>query len=101
MDRRTFVALFLAGCADPSTDLTPAVSPLPAAPTPAAPLPVTPVTSSGDPGFDAWARDFYARAVQAGLPPGLLDRELTGLLPDPRVTGLDTRQPEFATPFSD
>lgn len=100
MDRRTFLALFLAGCADPSTDLTPRVAPLPATPTPASPNPVTPVTVSGDPDFDAWAKGFYARAVQAGLPAELLDRELQGLLPDPRVTSLDTRQPEFAKPFS-
>ena len=101
MDRRTFIALFVAGCADPSTDLTPAVSPVPAPPTPNAPEPVSPVTRSGDPDFDTWLRDFYTRAVRAGLPASLLDRELTGLLPDSRVNSLDTRQPEFAKPFSD
>ena len=101
MDRRTFVALFLAGCADPSMDLAPKVAPFPGQPTPTSPEPFRPVTASGDPDFDAWAREFYTRAIQAGLPADLLDRELSGLLPDPRVTGLDTRQPEFAKPFSD
>ena len=98
MDRRTFFALFLAGCADPSMNLVPG---LPGQPTPASPQPVQPLTGSGDAVFDMWARDFYARAVQAGLPSDLLDRELAGLLPDPRVVTLDTRQPEFAKPFSD
>ncbi|MEI6439875.1 MAG: lytic murein transglycosylase [Alphaproteobacteria bacterium] len=101
MDRRTFLALCLAGCADPSMDLTPKVTPFPSQLTPASPEPLPSLTASGDPDFDAWAQGFYKRAAQAGLPADLLDRELGGLLPDPRVTGLDTRQPEFAKPFSD
>ncbi|WP_304166424.1 lytic murein transglycosylase [Phenylobacterium aquaticum] len=101
MDRRSFLVLLLAGCADPAPNLLPAVSPLPAAPTPQSPAPVVAPTQSGDPGFDAWASAFYGRAVQAGLPSALLDRELAGLVPDPRVTSLDSRQPEFAKPFGD
>ena len=101
MDRRTFLALCLAGCADPSMDLTPKVTPFPSQLTSASPEPLPSLTASGDPDFDAWAQGFYKRAAQAGLPADLLDRELGGLLPDPRVTGLDTRQPEFAKPFSD
>ena len=31
----------------------------------------------------------------------MLDRELSGLSPDPRVTAADGRQPEFAKPVSD
>ncbi|MBP7650537.1 MAG: lytic murein transglycosylase [Phenylobacterium sp.] len=101
MDRRVFLVLLLAGCADPSTNLVPVVTPAPPAPTPQAPAPVTPPTVSGDRSFDDWARDFYTRAVKAGLPASLLDREMAGLTPDPRVNSLDTRQPEFAKPFGD
>ncbi|MBP6546731.1 MAG: lytic murein transglycosylase [Phenylobacterium sp.] len=101
MDRRVFLVLLLAGCADPSTNLVPVVTPTPPPPTPQAPAPVAPPTVSGDMSFDAWARDFYTRAVKAGLPASLLDREMAGLIPDPRVNSLDTRQPEFAKPFGD
>ncbi len=101
MDRRVFLVLLLAGCADPSANLVPTVTPAPPAPTPQAPAPVAPPTVSGDMSFDAWSRDFYTRAVKAGLPASLLDREMAGLIPDPRVNSLDTRQPEFAKPFGD
>ncbi|HQT52585.1 MAG TPA: lytic murein transglycosylase [Phenylobacterium sp.] len=101
MDRRVFLVLLLAGCADPSTNLVPVVTPTPPPPTPQAPAPVVPPTQSGVRSFDDWSRDFYSRAVKAGLPASLLDRELAGLVPDPRVNSLDGRQPEFAKPFGD
>ena len=91
----------MAGVADPSPDLLPALSPAPPTPTPGDPAPARAPTRSGDEAFDAWAAAFYARAIKAGLPADLLDRELAGLTPDPRVAGLDTRQPEFAKPFGD
>jgi membrane-bound lytic murein transglycosylase B len=50
--------------------------------------------------FDAWAADFYGRAVKAGISPALLDREMAGLTPDPRVATRDSRQPEFSQPIS-
>ena len=50
--------------------------------------------------FDAWAAEFYGRAVKAGISPALLDREMAGLTPDPRVTSRDSRQPEFSQPVS-
>ena len=50
--------------------------------------------------FDAWAAGFYGRAVKAGISPALLDREMAGLTPDPRVTSRDSRQPEFSQPIS-
>jgi len=50
--------------------------------------------------FDAWAAEFYGRAVKAGIAPALLDREMKGLTPDPRVTSRDSRQPEFSQPIS-
>ena len=99
MDRRAFLMLLTAGVADPTSNLAP---PLTAgAATPAEPAPPKPPTQSGDSSFDAWAEAFYERAVKAGLPATLLDRELAGLTPDPRVGALDTRQPEFAKPFGD
>lgn len=51
--------------------------------------------------FDAWAAGFYGRAVAAGIAPALLQREFAGLTPDPRVGGLDNKQPEFSKPLSD
>jgi len=108
----------LAGCASPAVK-PPAPGPAPApspappvtapepspapAPAPAAaplPTPITPPTVSGDMVFDAWAAEFYGRAVKAGIPRLLLDRELNGLTPDPRVTSRDSRQPEFSQPIS-
>lgn len=100
-DRRTFVALLLAGCADPTPNLVPQVTPLPPTPTPQHPQPVAPPTESGSLSFDVWSRQFYERAVRAGLPADLLTREMAGLVPDPRVITLDSRQPEFAKPFGD
>jgi len=61
---------------------------------------VTPPVASGDMVFDAWAAEFYGRAVKAGISPALLDREMAGLTPDPRVTSRDSRQPEFSQPIS-
>ncbi len=107
------VALLLAGCASPA--VKPALrapapvtapQPAPGAPPPSAPAPeplptqITPPTVSGDMVFDAWAAEFYGRAVKAGIPRLLLDRELNGLTPDPRVTSRDSRQPEFSQPIS-
>jgi len=51
--------------------------------------------------FDAWATEFQARALAAGITPGVLTREMAGLTPDPRVAALDSRQPEFSKPVGD
>ncbi len=91
----------MAGVADPTPDMLPALSRTPPPPTPLNPQSASGPTHSGDAAFDAWAEAFYERAIKAGLPADLLDRELAGLTPDPRVAGLDTRQPEFAKPFGD
>src|SRR5258706_16439027 len=98
-----------AGCAGPVAN-PPPPPPLPVpppfveAPAPApAPSPITPVrppTTSGDIIFDAWAAEFYGRAIKAGISPALLDREMAGLTPDPRVASRDSRQPEFSQPIS-
>jgi lytic murein transglycosylase len=50
--------------------------------------------------FDAWAAQFYGKAVKAGIAPALVQREMAGLTPDPRVTNRDARQPEFSQPIS-
>lgn len=63
--------------------------------------PLAGAAGSGSPAFDAWLQDFYPRAVAAGLPPALLDKELAGLTPDDRVSGADSRQPEFSKPVGD
>lgn len=104
------LALLVAACASPHpqypaapTAPRPAGPPPPPAPSPA-PGPVTPVrppTVSGDQVFDAWAADFYPRAVAAGVRPDVLQREFAGLTPDPRVASLDSRQPEFSKPISE
>jgi lytic murein transglycosylase len=106
MRRRHLLALYvLAGCASPANKPllpTPAVTPPPAqAPAPAAPQPVAPPTVSGDQVFDAWASEFYGRALKAGVTRATLEREMRGLTPDPRVERLDSRQPEFSKPISE
>lgn len=106
MDRRVFLVLLLAGCADtsPQGPLTAVAPPPPAPPprTPSAPPPVpaTPVPA-GELAFDTWLADFRARALAAGLSAQLLDRELAGVTPDPKVISLDGRQPEFSKPVGD
>lgn len=108
MRRRYLLALYvLAGCASPQRPLPPDIAPEPPpaeAPAPApAPSPapsVTPPTASGDMIFDAWAADFQGRALAAGIRPDVLQREMAGLTPDPRVAALDSRQPEFSRPVS-
>ncbi|WP_454717934.1 lytic murein transglycosylase [Caulobacter segnis] len=103
MDRRVFLVLLLAGCADtspqgPLTAVSPPPPPAPR-PQPSAPtqVPATPVPA-GELAFDTWLLDFRGRALAAGLSPQLLDRELSGVTPDPKVISLDSRQPEFSKP---
>jgi lytic murein transglycosylase len=55
----------------------------------------------GEAYFTEWFDQFYPRALAAGLPRTLVDRELAGLSPDPRVAVLDAKQPEFARPVGD
>lgn len=106
MDRRVFLVLLLAGCADtspqgPLTAITPpSPAPRPQAPAPAPTVPATPVPA-GELAFDTWLADFRARAIAQGLTPQLLDRELAGVTPDPKVISLDGRQPEFSKPVGD
>ncbi|MDP1631332.1 MAG: lytic murein transglycosylase [Caulobacter sp.] len=104
MDRRSFLALTVAGCADPSLEpslgLAGVSAPGPGAP-PAAPRPSAAITASGDPNFDAWLPGFYNRARAAGVPAAVLDKELAGLTPDSRASSLDSRQPEFSKPVGD
>ena len=103
MDRRVFLVLLLAGCADTSANapLAPSVTP----PKPPAVPPPAPAAPSADPGasgqsvgFDTWLAAFKQKALAAGLTQQLLDRELDGVTPDPRVISLDGRQPEFSKP---
>ncbi|HEX5264849.1 MAG TPA: lytic murein transglycosylase [Phenylobacterium sp.] len=105
------VLLLLAGCASPAVK-PPAPRPIvPSPPAAEAPAPspqsdgtqissIRPPTTSGDQVFDAWAAEFYERALKAGIPPQILSREMAGLTPDPRVTARDSRQPEFSQPIS-
>jgi len=109
MRRRVLPAfLALAGCASPAapppTVVVPAATAAAAAAelaVPAAAPSVAPPTASGDMIFDAWAAEFQGRALAAGIKPEVLSREMAGLAPDPRVAGLDSRQPEFSKPISD
>ncbi|MFI4976182.1 MAG: lytic murein transglycosylase [Caulobacterales bacterium] len=94
MQRRVFLALALAGCAGVvRADVAP--------PAAAGPTPADLLGASGDPNFIAWLNDYYARALAAGAPRAILDRELSGLSPDPRIGAHDATQPEFARPVSD
>ncbi len=99
MDRRIFLVLLLAGCSSPSSPNLAQATPAPP-PTPPPAGPVAP-PSSGDAGFDEWRSQFRTRAMAAGLSAGLIDRELTGVTPNPRVISLDSAQPEFSKPVGD
>jgi lytic murein transglycosylase len=106
MRRRLSFLLLLAGCASPAAP--PASTPIATAPplaaehaaTPAQAT-ITPPTASGDLVFDAWASEFEPRAIAAGIDPAVFRREMAGLTPDPRVAGLDSRQPEFSKPIGE
>ncbi|MHB8530143.1 MAG: lytic murein transglycosylase [Caulobacteraceae bacterium] len=91
MDRRIFLALAGAACA----------APLAAEAAAGGPSPADLLGATGDAYFLDWLNGFYARSLAAGWSRELLDRELSGLSPDPRVTALDARQPEFARPVSE
>jgi len=103
MDRRVFLVLLLAGCADTSANapLAPSITPAkpPAVPPPAPAAPTADPGASGQSvGFDTWLAAFKQKALAAGLTQELLDRELNGVTPDPKVISLDGRQPEFSKP---
>ena len=100
IDRRTFIALVLAGCADSTRQMPPVITTPTHAPPPAAPPP-PPAPPVADNGFEAWLASFRVKALGAGLSAGLLDRELSGLTPNPKIASLDSGQPEFAKPVSD
>lgn len=51
--------------------------------------------------FDAFLRNFEARAVAAGVSVEVYRRATAGLTPDPNVPDLVTTQPEFTTPIWD
>lgn len=98
-DRRTFLVLLLASCADVSRP--PPVfepTPTPVTPTPPAEPALPP---SGNIGFDAWLSKYRTEAIGAGIPREVVDRELSGLTPNMQVASLDGQQPEFSKPVSD
>lgn len=90
MERRTFLLTATAALATPARSEDPVPAPVVASP------PAPPVDSA----FQAWLDDFRVRALASGLPAALVERELAGLTPDPRVRGSDRNQPEFSRPFS-
>ncbi|HEY5105991.1 MAG TPA: lytic murein transglycosylase [Caulobacteraceae bacterium] len=87
MHRRLFLSLAIAGCAGAASAQ--------------APTPADLLGASGEPYFIDWLNGFYAKAIAAGIPRPVADRELSGLTPDPRIGALDARQPEFARPVGD
>lgn len=91
MDRRTFIAMTLAGCVAPGAPDLIGTSSDPAAPPLAPPDPMAK--------FADWLGGFRARALLDGIAPEVLDRELAGLTPNQTVVGLDNRQPEFSKPM--
>lgn len=102
MDRRSLLALIVAGCADPQ--LVPTLAGGPTAPTgPVTPTPAStaPTAVSGDQDFDSWLSSFRGRALSAGVPGAVYDREMAGLTPNPSVESSDGRQPEFSKPVGD
>ena len=108
MDKRIFLLLLLAGCADASTNAPLAISvatpapPAASAPPPSmAPAPVAAQLPPGVVDFDAWLAAFRVKALAAGVSAATLDRELSGVTPEPRVVSLDGKQPEFSKPVGD
>lgn len=107
MYRRVLLLLVLAGCADtsmqgppppaPTAPPSPVQAPPPAPPPATAPAP----TVGGEADFDAWLANFRARAIARGLSPAVVNRELAGLTPNPRIVELDGKQPEFSKPVGD
>lgn len=101
INRRIFIALAVAGCADTSTRAPPVIVP-PTTPAPPPPLPPAPTPpSSGNVGFDTWLRGYRGKALAQGIPAAVLDRELSGLTPNPQIAALDGKQPEFSKPVGD
>ena len=96
MHRRVFLTLAGAACASSAI-----AEPPPASLAPPTLRPSDLLGASGDANFLAWLNDFYAREIAAGWSRTVLDHELSGLSPDPRVTAQDATQPEFAVPVSD
>ncbi|PHY12698.1 peptidoglycan-binding protein [Caulobacter sp. B11] len=108
MDKRIFLLLLLAGCADASANAPLAISvatpapPAASAPPPSmAPAPVVAQLPPGAVDFDAWLAAFRVKALAAGVSAATLDRELSGVTPEPRVVSLDGKQPEFSKPVGD
>jgi len=89
LPRRAVLALALSACA------------LPSAAAPGGPTPADLLGATGEPYFLDWLNDYYTRALAGGTAKAVLDRELSGLSPDPRVSSRDASQPEFARPVSD
>ena len=98
MDRRAFLLLTIAGIANPGGVGLRRPAPNTLAQN-AGPAPI--LVSALDTPFEAWRRDYMERAVRSGLPADVLEREFTGLLPDPEVVALDGRQAEFSKPIGD
>jgi membrane-bound lytic murein transglycosylase B len=86
MNRRSFLALGVAGLALPLEGEAPA------------PHPSELLGAAGDDTFLAWLDGFYARQLAAGWSTTALAGLLTGLSPDPRVLAHNASQPEFALP---
>ncbi|MDI1364070.1 MAG: lytic murein transglycosylase, partial [bacterium] len=108
MDRRFFLVLLIARCADtsPQGPLTPLPPALPAPAPTGGPQAQTPTPSptpvpTGELSFDTWLGDFMVRAQAAGLSRPFLEQQLGGVTPDTRVISLDGRQPEFSKPVGD
>jgi len=62
-------------------------------------LQVANTTAEVNPGFRQWLEDLGAKARARGISQETLDNALNGLRPDPKVGGLDDRQPEFVLTF--
>lgn len=98
MERRFFILSSLAGLIAPSA---PSCQPQQSADPVGAIIGEAGAPAPVDNGFDNWLAGFRSRALAAGWPADLLDRELGGLTADPRVVTLDTRQPELSRPVGD
>ena len=77
--------------------------PPPAYPVPTPPVvtPPTPPPVTGAASFGEWLGGYRQKALAAGIPAVVVQRELAGLTPNQTVVSQDTKQPEFSKPVGD
>ncbi|HEX6866349.1 MAG TPA: lytic murein transglycosylase [Caulobacteraceae bacterium] len=97
------IALLAVACAQNTVEAPrPAPEPQPVPPAWPQPAPPEPEPAAADElSFEAWLRGYRMEALAAGIPASVVERELSGLTPNPSVVKLDGKQPEFSRPVGE